>query len=487
MNKKELSYIKENHTDARFDLDFLFEMIDEIQNLDQSELLQEESGRFSFSIDLPSMSPSEAWGDPSSQDRDQILKIFSVVRGGRDMRAKISDINKFLDPKAARRRRSPGVIINMMMVVEALQATLNDFNESAAGFVFEGFMAALTGGKQIAGKVGGTLPIEDFVAFSDYGGDAGVPVSLKLLTIGGVTKGSYTNLVDYLLVRGQTSIKYLIAFKYTTEQGVGELQFWEFEVNTSNFLDFFKGVGGGLDLLRGEYDWPDLYRAQEALAKDNSKENRVAMGQMLMRTSGYKRGLLPAFIEAGGQNPEEVEAGLSPEEREERELAAQKKAAKKLRDAEKGREKVAANIAAQQAALDSEEPIAESFHQREKRIMSEEDSLLLEGEKEGSQWKATFPQLQRLGDTIGWTAYGIIDLSQQRIDELAEIYSEKLKGDVMVLLTEAKNLAENIGAYYREKRRSKATAAADTAIQSTEKISDVLEKDPRYAKDAEDV
>ena len=57
----------------------------------------------------------------------------------------------------------------------------------------------------------------------------------------------------------------------------------------------------------------------------------------------------------------------------------------------------------------------------------------------------------------------------------------------MVLLTEAKNLAENIGAYYREKRRSKATAAADTAIQSTEKISDVLEKDPRYAKDAEDV
>jgi hypothetical protein len=51
----------------------------------------------------------------------------------------------------------------------------------------------------------------------------------------------------------------------------------------------------------------------------------------------------------------------------------------------------------------------------------------------------------------------------------------------MILLTEAKNLADNIGAYYREKRRSKATAAADTAIQSTEKISNVLEKDPRYS------
>ena len=179
-------------------------MIDQVKESPRDPLLQEqEGGRFSFAIDLPSLTPSEAWGDPDSQDRDQILKIFSVVRGGKDMRAKIQDINKFLDPKAAVRRRSPGVIINMMMVVEALQATLNDFNESAAGFVFEGFMAALTGGKQIAGKVGGTLPIEDFVAFSDYGGDAGTPVSLKLLTLEGITKGSYQISNSFQIHAGQ--------------------------------------------------------------------------------------------------------------------------------------------------------------------------------------------------------------------------------------------------------------------------------------------
>ena len=52
----------------------------------------------------------------------------------------------------------------------------------------------------------------------------------------------------------------------------------------------------------------------------------------------------------------------------------------------------------------------------------------------------------------------------------------------MTLLTETKTLTDNIGSYYREKRRSKATAAADTAIESTEKISGVLEKDPRYGQ-----
>ena len=449
----------------------LFEMIEEmIEN--PSIIVEEKGGRFSFTIDLPSLTPTEAWGDPDSQDRDQLLKIFSVVRGGRDMKAKLQDLNKFLDPKSARRRRSPGVIINMMMVIEALQATLNDFNESAAGFVFEGFMAALTGGKQIAGKVGGTLPIEDFVAFSDYGEGARVPVSLKLLTLEGVTKGSYTNIVDYLLVRGEEAIKYLIAFKYTPGGNVDELQFWEFDVNRSNFVDFIAGVGGGRDLLAG-VPIQDLKSAATAFAQDGSKQNQMALAELVSKTNGYKRGLIPAFLAAGGRRPDEVEKDMSPEERAELEKKRQRSLAAKQKKLQKGR----ADIAAMQARERGE--VAESFHQMEKRIMTEEQTLL-EG-ADATQWKATWPQLKKLGDTIGLTTYGAINLSQERIDELAEIYSEKLKGDVMTLLTETKNLADNIGSYYREKRRSKAVAAADTALQSTEKISDVLEKDPRYS------
>tara|TARA_R110000824_G_scaffold64282_1_gene168073 strand:- start:412 stop:1626 length:1215 start_codon:yes stop_codon:yes gene_type:complete len=403
------------------------------------------------------------------------MKIFSVVRGGKSMKAKIADINKFLDPVAARRKRSVGVIINMMMVVEALQATLNDFNESAAGFVFEGFMAALTGGKQIAGKVGGTLPIEDFVAFSDYGGGSSVPVSLKLLTLEGITKGSYTNLVDYLVVRGEPAIKYLIAFKFTPDDNVDQLQFWEFEINRSNFVTFISGAGVSRGLLhtpgRGSYAGPkELADAFQAYAMEDSKENQMRVAELVQRTAGYKRGLIPAFLEANGRTPEEVEMDMSPEELEDLEAKKQKKQAALLRKKEKGERDI--------AIAQADGYFAESFHQGEKRLLKEE--MLNEAYGEASQWKATWPQIKNLGADINLNTYGAIDLSQSRIDELAEIYSEKLKGDVITLLTEAKNLADNIGSYYREKRRSKANAAANTALESTEKISNVLEKDPRY-------
>jgi len=457
MNKKELSYIKENHTDARLDLDFLFEMIDEIQNLDQSELLQEESGRFSFSIDLPSMSPSEAWGDPSSQDRDQILKIFSVVRGGRDMRAKISDINKFLDPKAARRRRSPGVIINMMMVVEALQATLNDFNESAAGFVFEGFMAALTGGKQIAGKVAGTLPIEDFVAFSSYGQDQ--PVSLKLLSPSTPVKGSFTNIVDFLLVRGAPEIKYLVAYKLVDNDQVQKLKIFDFDITRENFIDFIASIGGGQKLLSG-VPINKLRAAMSAFNSNPSKENLTPLATLIVQLGGYRRGLLHDYIDLGTL-PSEREP--SPEEEEE---AAAKKRARR----EKGFGKLALNESLSRGDLS----LNEAFHYIEKQTM-------LEGKgDEKSQWSASFPQLKRLASLTNMQEYGEIDLSQDNIDKLSEIYAEKLKGGVMTLLTEAKALTENIGSYYTEKRRSKATAAASTALENTENISNVLVEDPRY-------
>ena len=470
MNKDELKYIKENYFRDELGVDVLFEMIDEVS---KSLIVEkQEGGRFSFSIDLPSLTPTEAWGDPNSQDREQILKVFSVVRGGKNIKAKIADINKFLDPVAARRKRSVGVIINMMMVVEALQATLNDFNESAAGFVFEGFMAALTGGKQIAGKVGGTLPIEDFVAFSDYGGDSQVPVSLKLLTLEGITKGSYTNLVDYLLVRGEPAIKYLIAFKFTPDANVDQLQFWEFEINRDNFIQFIKGVGGGGSLLSSyEYSIADLEAAFQAYAQDGSKENQMRAAELILSTGGYKRGLIPAFLETGGMTPEEAEMAMDPEDLADLEMKRQKKRAALVRKKEKGERDI--------GIYQRDGFISESFHQREKRLIQEE--LLSEGRDDASQWKASWPQLKRMSKVIGLETYGAMDLSQARIDELAEIYSEKLKGDVITLLTEAKNLADNIGSYYREKRRSKATAAAETALQSTDKISNVLEKDPRYS------
>ena len=221
--------------EEKLDTDALLGLIEEALSTPTPARIDERAKRFSYTFSVPKLVPTEAWGDPSAQDRDEINRVFSVIRGGTNMEARIADMNKFLTPETAQRRRSPNVILNMMMITEALQATLNDYNESAAGFVFEGFMAALTGGKQIAGRVRGTLPIEDFIAFSEIG--EGDPVSLKLLSPDTDTHGSFTNLVDYLFVRGAEKITYLIAYKLTVGDQVERLQIFDFVIDRNNLVD----------------------------------------------------------------------------------------------------------------------------------------------------------------------------------------------------------------------------------------------------------
>ena len=145
-------------------LQTLTEMVEEIVGIPVDALTEAE--RFSMSIPIPKLNPNEAWGNPDSQSRKDIDRIFASITREPSIQARIAHVNSFVDPAQAERKGSGerfNAILNMMMIIEALQACLNDYSESSAGFVFEGFMAAVTGGKQIAGRVGGTLPIEDFV------------------------------------------------------------------------------------------------------------------------------------------------------------------------------------------------------------------------------------------------------------------------------------------------------------------------------------
>ena len=226
----------------------LLGMVEEVLELPISEylapdLMEEkedtltEAERFSMSIPIPKLNPNEAWGDPNSQSRKDIDRIFASITRKGGIKERIQHVNSFVDPKTAERKgrgQRFNSILNMMMIIEALQACLNDYSESSAGFVFEGFMAALTGGKQQADRVGGTLPIEDFVT-----GD-GENVSLKLLSPNTGIHGSFTNLVDYLFLRGgagEPEIKYLIGRK-NSEDGndVSQLAIFDFVISRENFM-----------------------------------------------------------------------------------------------------------------------------------------------------------------------------------------------------------------------------------------------------------
>lgn len=468
-SSKDLDLLVEEYFKPRkktlLDMATLLEMVEQAMNEGLPLLTEEEQVRFSATIAIPRLTPTEAFGDPSSQSRQEINKVFASITGGQDIKARLDSINAFLDPQRAARKRSPRVILNMMMIVEALQATLNDFNESAAGFVFEGFMAALTGGKQIAGRVKGTLPIEDFVAFSEFGSDQ--PVSLKLLSAGGEIKGSFTNLVDFLLVRGAPAIKYLIAYKTTTSgEGVESLQLLAFDITRENFVDFITGSLG--DKLLAPHDPKTVAAAFARYAADPENE-LLQLAKLVTQMGGYQRaGLLHKFVKTG-----EFEQELSPEEEAElaldRDVKARKRAAKVRRDIEDLHEALQTNTIAPNIV----------YHQLEKLSMETEKTLQeAKGADAKSQWKMSWPQLRNLGTTVNLEVFGELDLSQANINELIEIYSDKLGQELKDLLENVQDLTTNIGVYYAAKKRSKGQAAGRKAEENAEEIKQNLEADP---------
>lgn len=442
---KELDKLVENFfqpKSERLSINQLSEMINEV--------ISEQERRFSMTIPIPKLTPTEAWGDPKSQSRQEIDKVFTSISGGADIKERIQNINRFLNTESATRKRSPSNILNMMMITEALQATLNDFGDSPSGFVFEGFLSALLGGRQQADKVSGTLPIEDFVAFSEFGKD--IPVSLKLLSGKTPIKGSYTNLADFLVVRGTPAIKYLIAYKQKTGKGVVEkLNILAFDITLENFVDFMKVVSGGSQLIKpdkkAEYytNARELDKHLKAFAANPSNEdlqNEAAMA--IHGTQGYNRkaGQIDKWFDATGNE----EYGREPSE-DEKEKAEKEKAARSQQDFEKTK-------------------IDESVS---------EELLLEAGER---QWAASLSQLKSIASIANLESYGILDLSQQNIDELVEIYTKKLGNEIMTLLETTKKLTENIGTYFSSEQRGEAQQANKEAQTNSEEVKGLLVDDP---------
>jgi hypothetical protein len=135
---------------------------------------------------------------------------------------------------------------------------------------------------------------------------------------------------------------------------------------------------------------------------------------------------------------------------------------------DKGEEKAVADMKAKAEPPPEEEPIvAESyfghFHQREKELMREEQ-VLMEGSSDGgSQWELTSTRITDYADILDTVYYGVLDLSQDNITQVAEIYIGRLGEDVMTLLETTKGFTENIGRYFVSDDRSEASQANSDA------------------------
>ena len=484
----------------------LIKMIEEMIENPPGSLILNEAERFSMSIPIPKLVPNEAWGDPNSQSRKDIDRIFASITRQSSVQARIAHVNSFVDPVAAKRKgigKRFNAILNMMMIIEALQACLNDYSESSAGFVFEGFMAAITDGKQIAGRVGGTLPIEDFVTGDEE------PVSLKLLSPKTPIHGSFTNLVDYLFIRGGSGvekIKYLIGRKNSDGDNVTELMLLDFVISRKNFVAVMK-ASGNEDLLGDQ--GPEIDKLAKVWPETANPDLLREMQGVLLQTPGYNQGLGmfkknlddQGNFDAGASEPKDP-AVKQAQYRQEKARAEYRIAARTQgkADAEAGKEPdferwaiaipqlkdadpatIRAAQRAYNAGYSEGEPqqIAESyfgeFHEREKIMMEQERQLMeAKGDTGGKQWAISAAATEKITNIANVVYYGELNLSDENIKACADIYIAKLKGDMMTLLETTKDFTENIGKYFSADRRSTAMNANKRAQTQGEEVVDLL-------------
>ena len=255
MNSKELKFLKENFLNIRphemkLNLSTIMELIEEVQT---TGLLAEEQR--DITLRLPIIRISEKmWGKEGTKDREVITNLLSkIVAKGSNLTEKIQYINEFIESPPVTDDVSE--ILSHIVLLDTLTNILLHFNASAAGFAFEGFLAALLSGTQVPA---GTAGIQDLVDNDKN------PVSLKLLgEKPGDVHGSYRDLADHFIdpgglkqdpesdqyvgqAGGEGQMTYIVGLKSFKEAGAAEaltgaeaqaIKFYQFDFSAKTFLE----------------------------------------------------------------------------------------------------------------------------------------------------------------------------------------------------------------------------------------------------------
>jgi len=245
MNKQELEYIKENYFKESVDLKLLFEIIEDATKKDAEQR--------DITLRLPIIRISEKmWGKEGTKDREIIQNLLSrIVAQGTNLTEKIQYINEFIENPPVTDDISE--ILSHIVLLDTLTNIMIHFNASAAGFAFEGFLAALLSGTQIPA---GTAGIQDLVDTDKN------PISLKLLgEKPGDVHGSYRDLVDHFIdpgglkqdpesdqyvgqAGGSGTMTYIVGLKSFKEavsglalEGSEAIKFYQFDFSAQTFLE----------------------------------------------------------------------------------------------------------------------------------------------------------------------------------------------------------------------------------------------------------
>ena len=393
---------------------------------------------------LPKFTPSEAWGKPNSVARDEITKFFNKIRG-KTFSEKFDYIKRLYEQ--GNKITSPSRIISTLIVLESLAACITAFNSASAGFVFEGFLAALLDGVQIDDTLAGTLPIEDIIGFMGYGDEKEVPMSLKMLTEKSSSiEGSYTNLINGLNRFESGSVTYIVVLKQKVTAGGGSplvLSVHEFKFTRDNVIEnLVKGSRANQNLLLLKSPKTgktfNLNTSLRYLRSAQTWEEKYAL---LQNTEGFNPRL---------RQPEKKETPEPEPTHDPQDLGSE------LADTDTPSEEVV-----QAAQPDQQDIAAEGLVMSEGKIIRE-----AKGGTE-RQWKFTQPAMKKL-DTHH--LHGGIDVTPEQLKKIAENYMEHLGDQVIILFETVKELSENINKYFTHGKRGDAISAGRRAVGNANQI-----------------
>ena len=500
MNQKDLNFLKENYPEPepwKINLGSIMEMIEHVAG--SSLLVEQEKD---ITLRLPIIRISEKmWGKEGTKDREIIQNLLSkIVAKGNNLTEKIQYINAFIESPPVTEDVSE--ILSHIVLLDTLTNILLHFNASAAGFAFEGFLAALLSGTQVPA---GTAGIQDLVD-NDRN-----PVSLKLLGENpGDVHGSYRDLVDHFIdptglkqdpesdqyvgqAGGDGKMSYIVGLKTFKEAGsaaalTGEesqaIRFFQFDFTAQTFLESLLSYKKNYSLLLLPEDLTSNPAEREPatedevyspIAMDTDEANRWVKGGP-GGLNQYKK-ILNSY---DSDYAKELFAGaelLDVDDFEGREPRG--KAFRLYKDGEpvkfeklpagdsrwktvgamtyEGYRSYRESIALLRAALDKS---PDDFWQLITRTSGYEGSA---GETQFVVSSRYYKPKRYDQDGFGYI--GQIKIGQQAVRELAEQYVEILNEQIFQLFSRVEKLTNEINAYFIGGDKSQGIEAARTAGQ----------------------
>tara|TARA_Y100001938_G_scaffold38796_1_gene53744 strand:- start:13237 stop:14805 length:1569 start_codon:yes stop_codon:yes gene_type:complete len=416
-----------------------------------------EKGGESVAFTIPKLVPTEAWGEPKSSSRKEAYKFFKKFPG-RDLATKIKTINGIADKST--NVRSVAKVLSTLVFFDSLSAVVKDFTPSSAGFVFEGFLAALLNGTQeIERSAGGTLDITDLRAVMSKDGKGGLekgsgyPISLKLLTQGKTDiKGSYANLVGTMAEGNDDQLLYVVVAKDKAEKA-DILTFHEFDIDPDNFIDIMSQNKNNINLLAFHRDVLNskvFRKIMKSTGGPSAKELlKRAFGNNEYMGADESRALIANNI---------TPAQLSTQDFFEL-----------MRFTRGYYQKHGSGIRMGSAGGDEEggeEEVKERLSPLMENLKRGPLGALIEGAADaGTQFKVSQSQMRKLNSHRN---VGTLDVSPERMKGIMERYAAQLQGTLTDTYENLKQLTTNINEYFLSERTARRNAYAKKAIDSAE-------------------